>query len=315
MQMTDTSHPVERAALDWLVRVNDPAFDAWDDWQAWLDQDPLNATVYWRLATAEAEIVDAMAAPSRRSGLRPAREARRRSSRMWLTAAAAVLVAALFGIGWYGLTRPQPWLVETAPGEQRALELADGTIVHVAGGTRLRLDRRNPRNATLESGRALFEVAHDDRRPFVVEVGEVAVTDLGTVFDVTRLPDGARVTVSEGVVRVDLKGRAATLNAGDGVIARERGFERRTVAPAAVDAWRDGRLAYDNERMEVIATDLSIALGQPVSVAPELTDRRISGSLSVSGAPESVRRRLELSLDAKMTNNGAGWRIEPRAVP
>lgn len=312
--MTDTSHAVERAALDWLVRVNDPAFDSWDDWQAWLDQDPLHAAVYWRLATTEADLVDAMAAPSGRSGLRPAREARRRTSRMWLTAAAAVLVAALFGIGWYGL-RPQPWLVETAPGEQRALELADGTIVHVAGGTRLRLDRRAPRNAALDSGRALFEVAHDDRRPFVVEVGEVAVTDLGTVFDVTRLPDGARVTVSEGVVRVDLKGRATTLNAGDGVIARDRGFERRPVDPAAVDAWRDGRLVYDNERLAVVAVDLSIALGRPVSVAPEMADRRISGSLSVSGAPESVRRRLELSLDASVTNNGAGWRIEPRAAP
>ena len=313
--MTDTSHAVERAALDWLVRVNDPAFDAWDDWQAWLDQDPLNAAVYWRLATTEADLVDAMAAPSRRSGLRPAREARRRTSRMWLTAAAAVLVAALFGIGWYGLMRPQPWVVETAPGEQRALELADGTIVHVAGGTRLRLDRRAPRNAELESGRALFEVAHDDRRPFVVEVGEVAVTDLGTVFDVTRLHDGARVTVSEGVVRVDQRGRSVTLGAGDGVIVGDQGFERRRLDLAAVGAWRDGRLVYDNERLAVVAVDLSIALGRPVSVAPEMEDSRISGSLSVSGAPESVRRRLELSLDASVTNNGVGWRIEPRAVP
>lgn len=313
--MTDTSHAVERAALDWLVRINDPAFDAWDDWQAWLDQDPLNAAVYWRLATTEADLVDAMAAPSRRSGLRPAREARRRTSRMWLSAAAAVFVASLFGIGWYGLMRPQPWLVETAPGVQKALELADGTTIHVAGGTRLRLDRRTPRTVELESGRALFEVAHDDRRPFVVEVGEVAVTDLGTVFDITRLPDGARVTVSEGVVRVDLKGRAAILNAGDGVIIGNRGLEPRPVDPAAVDAWRDGRLVYDNERLAVVAVDLSIALGRPVSVAPELADRRISGSLSVSGAPDSVRRRLELSLDAGVTNNGAGWRIEPRAAP
>jgi transmembrane sensor len=315
MQMTDTLHAVERAALNWLMRVNDPNFDAWDDWQAWLAEDPLNAAAYWRLATAEADLVDAMAAHVRTPGLRTTGGARRLASRTWFTAAAAVLVAALVGIGWYGLARPQPWLVETAPGEQRALELADGTTIHVAGGTRLRLDRRTPRTVELELGRALFEVAHDDRRPFVVEVGEVAVTDLGTVFDVTRLQDGARVTVSEGVVRVDQRGRAATLNAGDGVIVGDQGFERRPVDPTAVDAWRDGRLVYDDERLAVVAVDLSIALGRPVSVDPDMADRRISGSLSVSGPSETVRRRLELSLDARVTNDGAGWRIKSRAAP
>ncbi|MFN6980726.1 MAG: FecR family protein [Brevundimonas sp.] len=314
--MTDTSHPVERAALDWLMRVNDPAFDAWDDWQAWLGRDPMNAEIYWRLATAEADLADAMAARVRTPGQRTTGGARRLASRTWFTAAAAAaLVAALVGIGWYGLARPQPWLVETAPGEQRALELADGTTIHVAGGTRLRLDRRAPRTVELESGRALFEVAHDDRRPFVVEVGEVAVTDLGTVFDVTRLQDGARVTVSEGVVRVYQRGRAATLNAGDGVIVGDRGFERRPVDPTSVDAWRDGRLVYDNERLDVVAVDLSIALGRPVSVDPDMADRRISGSLSVSGPSETVRRRLKLSLDARVTNDSAGWRIKSRAAP
>lgn len=312
--MTDTLNAVEQAALDWLVRVNDPAFDAWDDWQAWLAEDPQNTEIYWRLAATEAEMVDGMAAQRDTPNLRPARDARRSMSRTWL-AAAAVLVAGLVGIGWYGLARPQPWVVETAPGEQRRLELADGTIIHVAGGTRLRLDHRDARRAELESGRALFDVAHDDRRPFAVDVGDIAVTDLGTVFDVTRLQDGARVTVSEGVVRVDQRNRTATLKAGDGLIVGDRGFERRPVVLAAVGEWRNGRLVYDNERLAVVAVDLSMALGRRVTVSPDMADRRISGSLSVSGEPEVVRRRLELSLDARVTNDGGGWRIERRAAP
>lgn len=310
--MTDTSQSIEQAALAWLVRVNDPDFEAWDEWQAWLARNPAHETTYWRLAAREAEAVEALTArPVVANDDRPVgRSGRRGANRIW-AAVAATLAVVVLGAGAYGWTvRPQPWLVETAPGEQRTLDLADGTRIQIAGDSRLKLDRRDPRVADLQSGRALFEVVHDDRRPFAVTVGDIAVTDLGTVFDVTALEDGgARVAVSEGLVRLDRNHQTVTLKPGDAVVANARGFERRLVAVETVAAWREGRLVYDNERLSVVAADLSRALGKPVVIAPELADRRISGSLSTRGSPEALRRRLELLLDATVVQSDAGWRI------
>ncbi len=315
--MTDQIETIEGSALTWLTRVNDPGFDRWDDWQAWLAQDPRHEAAYWRFAALEAEAVEAMKADAaaRPPILRPLRKpvSPRFSSRV-RRAVAAVFVAALVGSGWLAWSgRSQPWSVETAPGEQRSLVLADGTRLHLAGDSRVALDRRHPRQARLDSGRALFEVVHDEARPFSVSVGDVVLSDLGTVFDVTRLQDGARVAVSEGVVRVDANGRAATLQAGDGVVATADGLDRRPVPVGAVAAWREGRLVYDDERFAVIAEDLTRALGRPVAVAPDMADRRFTGSLAVTGSAEGLRRRLELLLDARIVPVAAGWRIEARS--
>lgn len=312
--MIDNDQSIERAALDWLVRVNDPAFDDWDGWQAWLTADPRHDAIYWRMATMEAEAVSALASgrPASQSRTRPATPVA--SRRAWMLAA-AVLAASLLGVGGLWSIRPQPWVIETGPGEIRRLELADGSAIAMAGGTRLRLDRRESRRVELEAGRALFEIAHDDRHPFAVGVGDISVTDLGTIFDVTRLGDSARIDVAEGEVRVDRHDRTATLGAGEGVIAGAAAFDRRRVAPATVGAWRDGRLVYDDERLSVVAADLAIALGHPVLVSADLNDRRLSASLSISGPPEDLRGRLEQLLDARVTRSPAGWLIAPRPAP
>ena len=237
--MSATDKMIERDALDWLVRVNDPDFDQWETWEAWLAADARHGEAYWRLAEPESEAVEALktAPPRRMPTIRRGVALPRRA------AVAAVVGALALGLGWIGWSsRPQPWMVETAPGEQRTLSLADGSQVMMDGGTRLTMDRRKPRAVTLESGRALFEVVHDERRPFLVAVGDTMLTDLGTVFDVTHLQDGARVAVSEGAVRVDATAGSATLNPGDSVIASPRGVGRRPVridgADVAADRYR-----------------------------------------------------------------------------
>src|SRR5688500_16597678 len=65
------------AALDWLVRTNDPEFEGWAEFTAWLEADSANADAYHALADSElrmrplVEGLPAEAAPARRfrSGL------------------------------------------------------------------------------------------------------------------------------------------------------------------------------------------------------------------------------------------------------
>ncbi len=313
--MTGLITELQDRALDWLVRVNDPAFDDWAGWDAWMAADARHAEAYWHLAEAEAEAVDVLtAAPaptvrrvmtgpnSRRGGFRlPRRSA--------LAAAFAVLA---LGGGWFAWNeRPQPWVIQTAPGEMRTVSLSDGSTVFLAGATRLTLDRRAPRSVSLDAGQALFEVTHDTAHPFIVEAGNATLTDLGTTFDVTRVGGEVRVSVSEGIVRVDVEDATATLNAGDGVIAAAGRLERRSVAPEDVGGWRQGRLSYSGERLAVVAQDLERALNRPMSVSPALASRRFSGSLTTTADPAEQRERLSRLLGVSVAEEGRGWRLEP----
>lgn len=306
--MTISAAEIERQALAWLTRVNDPAFADWDDWQAWLAADARHAETYWRLAAREADVVETLKSAPPRAGRALITSPRLPPRR----AALAAALAGAVGLSWFAWSeRPQPWLVETAPGQLRTIDLADGSQVHLAGATRLQLDRGDPRKARLEQGRALFQVVHDDRAPFRVRVGEAVLTDLGTVFDVTRLADGARVAVSEGVVRVDQQRASETLHAGQGVLASSRGLQRRNVAPEAVSGWREGRLSYTDETLAVIAQDLERTLGRPVTVAPQIAERTFSGSLSVQPQSPDLRHRLSRLLGVTIVQDGEAWRLQP----
>jgi transmembrane sensor len=310
MGMSASSTVIERQALTWLVRVNDPAFAEWDDWDEWMVADARHAETYWRLAGAEADAVEALKSEPVRTGARPAAwrwfAMPRRTA---IAAAVAALALGGFWVAWSG--RPQPWTIETAAGEQRTVVLADGSRVSLDGATRLTLDRRDPRDVSLEAGRALFQVVHNDRDPFRVDVGDASLTDLGTTFDVTRLIDGARVSVSEGVVRVDQDGASATLNAGEGVLATPKGLERRSLPPEEIGGWRAGRLSYANETLAVVAQDLERALDRPVRVAPSVSERRFTGSLSTRMEASELRPRLSRLLGVSIIEDGEGWRLEP----
>lgn len=307
--MSASDSMIEREALAWLVRVNDPAFDQWDAWDHWLAADVRHSATYWRLAEAEADVVEAL----KSAPVRPARPvvARTFGFPRRAAVAAAVAVVALGG-GWLVWNqRAQPWSIATASGERRTVTLADGSRVSLDGATRLTLDRRDPRDVTLNAGRALFEVAHDDADPFRVTVGDTTVTDLGTTFDVTRLSDGARISVSEGTVRVDRRSASATLHPGDGVVATSEGLQRRSVSPEDVAGWRAGRLSYTNETLAIVAQDLERALDRPIRVAPSLSERRVSGSWSTRATPTDLKARLSRLLGVSVVEDGQGWRLEP----
>src|SRR5262249_31967908 len=91
----------------------------------------------------------------------------------------------------------------TGVGEQRRVELADGSVVHLNSKSRVRViysDRA--RDFRLLEGEALFKVGHDAARPFRVRAGDNLIRALGTQFNVLRRPSGTTVQVIEGAVQV-----------------------------------------------------------------------------------------------------------------
>lgn len=307
--MTNMADIREQAA-DWLRRVNEPTFDAWEDWAAWMEGDPRRAEAYWRLATFDANVAEAAPAiaPDTRRSIRSAPGRSR-----WLGPVAGLAAAAAVAVLWGGWSlRPRPWVVETQAGASRSLTLADGSEVHLDGQTRLRLDRRRVRDVRLEEGRATFVVAHDPDRPFSVGVGDATIVDLGTVFDVTRLDEGVRVAVAEGSVRFEEGRTTLVLRPGEGVQSRGGTAVRTAIPVEDVSGWRTGRLSYDGERMDVVAQDLSRVLGRRVVVSPALASRRVTGSIGVKGEASDLRLRLEALLGVSVVETRGGWELRPR---
>lgn len=109
------------------------------------------------------------------------------------------------------ITLPIVWLVSairgqsiaTDRGERREIVLEDGTILQIDPETQVRVRfERDLRRVHLDHGRALFRVAKNPRRPFLVETNIAVVRAVGTAFGVERAYDSTMVTVAEGKVAV-----------------------------------------------------------------------------------------------------------------
>lgn len=121
----------------------------------------------------------------------------------------------------------QPWrdmeTYSTGVGEQQMVVLRDGTRMSLNTATRVRVELAPAqRTVSIEGGEALFEVAKDAHRPFVVRAGGSEVVAVGTVFSVRLAPaaeragDSMAVTLIEGQVTV----RDASRDGDAGALAR-----------------------------------------------------------------------------------------------
>ncbi len=91
----------------------------------------------------------------------------------------------------------------TALGEQRSLVLNDGSTVQLNSLSKIRIRyTEHERTVDLLQGQALFHVAKDAVRPFIVYSRQTRVRAVGTQFDVYRKADGTTVTVVEGRVAI-----------------------------------------------------------------------------------------------------------------
>lgn len=310
---SDATSQVDEA-MDWVIRMAEPDAD-WDAFTAWLEQDPARAERYDRAAAAlhDAETHVAVV-PLEREVRQPlvaeAPGIPRTRSMRWISGALAAALVGAVGMGVW-TQAPRPYAVETAAGEQRSVLLGDGSSVLISGASKVRLDQHDARVATVERGEVLFHVRHDAGRPFTVNVGDLQLVDLGTVFDVKTEGGRTRVAVAEGAVMVDPDGAAMRLDAGQAMLAEDSTIERLVVDREDVGGWRYGRLVYDGAPLAEVASDLSRQLGRPITATRTISQRVFRGTIdvrSVSGRPALLGTLLDVQVRAV----GVGWILEPR---
>src|ERR1700722_5977534 len=125
----------------------------------------------------------------------------RRQRFLAIAASIVLMIFSAAAILWVQAVRSPTYA--TAIGEQRSLELTDGSIVELNSRSKIVVRySRQGRDVELVEGQALFRVVKDATRPFIVKVGATLVRAVGTEFDVYAKRDSTIVTVVEGRVAI-----------------------------------------------------------------------------------------------------------------
>jgi len=282
---TKRVEPAELEAAAWHARLGAPrvASETIEEFFAWR-QKPSNAEAYRRVEqawtttgslAADPEIAEALeAAMSRRTKARPVYRVK-----ALVAVGASVAVATIAVAAWVWASSKDVYA--TAVGEQRSVQLADGSSVRLDTNSRIRVRFDSGRRTVeLASGQALFNVAHDAHRPFVVEAGEAQVTAVGTVFDVRRVGEGVEVTLVAGVVDVlAAQGKTpARMGAGHQARVGSGGLRVAAVDTRIETSWADGRVVFRDTPLRDAVAEVNRYLADPIVLdAPSLETEAVNG--------------------------------------
>jgi transmembrane sensor len=300
------SEKVRSEAAFWVERMNRPAFDAKDGaaFDAWMRSHAEHREAFAAMAAMWDDgfpKIDAIADAEPTEG--PVLPAKRRRPGKRLGIAASLVgfaTAALIALAFVPATLPRSY--SSQPGQPAMIRLADGSTVRLGGNSQIEVQylpwRRTVRLARGEAG---FEVAHDRRRPFGVDAGEVDVVVLGTAFFVDRLANGrVGVAVTRGAVAVRTPGSADRLGPGQAVRVTERGIER--VAMQLEDSqWSSGWFVARNIPLSDLIEKLRRYSTEPIVLSDtRLENRMIVGRFKIS-SPDTVLKGIESSYNLNIS--------------
>jgi transmembrane sensor len=230
-------------------------------------------------------------------------------------AAAAGFVLILGAQFWRSSTGTEPVAItlpqvhETGPGVIDSVLLVDGTRVVLAPGSQLSVpaDFGGDGRVVELKGVGMFDVVHDEKRPFTVRSGGVEIQDVGTVFTVRAdSGDQVRVAVQEGKVFMRGSGSGVYLDAGDVGTAAATGdaVALRGEAKDEEVAWTSGRLVFREATMTEVASELRRWYGVELRAADSATSS-LRLTAEFRGEPiEQVVNEITLALNVRVERTG-----------
>ena len=224
----------------------------------------------------------------------------------------------------------------TTIGEQRSITLADGSTIELNSRSKAWVRySEHERYVELLDGQALFHVAKDHARPFVVASGHTRVRAVGTQFDVYKRRSGTVVTVVEGQVAIgthdatpspaaitaDLKSSAQSSSSINGMLlaageqvtvvgntARKK--ERPIVENAT--AWTQRRIVFESASLPEVAEEFNRYNERQIVIeSPDLYGFRIGGVFS-STDPGSLIRFLRAQPGIQVTESASEIRVSKK---
>lgn len=319
-----TDNPDDRAAY-WDARLRSPTCSDEDRaaFAHWRDADPANAEAVERLRGLIRALYDAYPTEPALRRLRDAAVGRRWPGRTAPIAAGVAALAVAIGVAflaWSGggqapVREAQASSYQTGRGQRTSIRLSDGSHLTLNADTRIEVNfAAGKRSVRLLEGQALFDVAKDRSRPFVVAAGARTVTAVGTTFDVRLDSSRLVVTMVEGKVRVqpiDGSPRAPLddqiLVSGQRLVAARGGaLQVSPVDPALATSWSKGRVIFQDTRLAEAVAEINRYSDTRFELSdPSLTEIRVSGMLRTDQPDDFVQALAAyLPIELHKTRNG-----------
>lgn len=232
--------------------------------------------------------------------------------RAWAIAASSCLIAILGA--WFALGLRGD-VIESKLAERRQVMLEDGTVVQLEPETRLRVKFEDKlRLVELEHGRALFRVARNPQRPFLVSAEQTSVRAVGTAFGVESGSRGVVVTVAEGKVAVidspkaQASGAEIFLTAGQQVTVQDSGAVApvREVDTTRALAWAQGQLVFENDTLADVVREFNRYNRVQLSITDaQLAARKVSGVFEATDSETLLAFIRESGSDISITRSDA----------
>lgn len=373
--MSSELNAIERTAADWLAR-SEAGLSAAEERElaAWLEGDARHAGSFEALqrtwsrldqlpgsaaaARLEAELdYDMVPAPRPWPTPERATPATPLRARPWLSgalAASLVWLAAYFA--WWRPAQADAPYAETAAteiGAARTIELPDGSTIQLNTDTAVDvLFTRTERRVRLARGEALFTIAKNRVRPFIVNAAGVDVRAVGTQFNLRLHAEALEVIVCEGQVRVDQEAGGATLlttaapaeaqggasppaslrlarasadilAAGQRVLVPVVAAPRLVAVPSAPAplapveierslAWQNGRLVFESAPLSAIVAEFNRYNRRPLVIADAELGTRRFGGTFVATDPDTFAELLRTSYDVVVEDRAGGIALRLR---
>jgi transmembrane sensor len=299
-------------AASWIAKIDAGALSAQERGrlEKWLAIDPLHSRLLdehaltWKLVGANLE--------QSSSANRPLP---RRLALGFIAASLAVM------IGWFATSLGEfsSESYVTGVGETRTINLADGSRIAMNTNSELVVRfRGSRRTVVLDRGEAIFNVAHDTRRPFEVLAAGYVTRAVGTRFAVRAFSTTrVAVVVTEGSVTVrdqklsnesDLGQRLAKrVGVGERALTEGRTITVVGLKNAQLDratSWANGGIAFRDEPLGEVLAEVNRYAPKPVRISdPALATMRVSGYLATS------------NVDGFVSGLSAGTRLQVRRAP
>jgi len=259
-----------------------------------------------QLAAAEARLFGVVNAPRVQDA--PVRRLRRSSWRVWVSAAACLVVILMAaGIDKWWIRGKNT--VDTPYGQTARLVLPDGTEVMMNANSSFTYPRHWKEGKDREGwlkGEAFFHVRKTSQHDrFIVHTDHFDVIVTGTEFNVVNQPDNAGVVLKEGTVTlIDEHGTEIKMAPGDNVVLKGTQLIRETVNPEDATAWMDNKMNFDNTPLSEVIRMIRFHYGVEVEVSnPTMLNKTLTG-IYPNDNLDVLLKALEATKEYKVERSG-----------
>lgn len=302
-------------AAEWLVRLEDEP-QRRVEFDAWCGADPRREAAVRSLTDMLQRFGALPAAPAHAAlGAAQVLDGQRRSRRA-VGVALALALAALVPLGLFLRANSPAYLLadlRTGTSQWQETRLDDGSQVILDGRSAADLDfDTSQRKVRLIQGDILVEVAHDSRRPFIVETDHGSIRALGTRFIVERRDHATWLTMLESRVEVrTADGATVQVAAGQRLRLDDQGLgqPQRVDSSTFEQSWRNHQLVVWDRPLPEVLNELDRNFtGYLAYDARALANLRVSAVLPLDD-PRRALRLLARSFPLEVKSYGP-WLLQ-----